>query len=42
MVTAAGIAPVSFAAGVARLIAPESEELIAGYEAMFAKEFTAD
>jgi len=39
IVSAAGIAPVSFAAGIARLIAPESEELIGGYEAMFAREF---
>jgi putative intracellular protease/amidase len=41
LVSASGLAPVSFAAAVARLIAPESEEMIAGYEAMFAREFAA-
>ena len=41
LVSASGLAPVSFAAAVARLVAPEAEEMIAGYEAMFAKEFSA-
>lgn len=41
VVSASGLAPVSFAAAVARLIAPEQEEMIAGYEAMFAREFVA-
>lgn len=40
LVSASGLAPVTFAAAVARLIAPEQEEMIAGYEAMFAKEFS--
>jgi putative intracellular protease/amidase len=40
LVSASGLAPVSFAAAVARLVAPEAEEMIAGYEAMFAKEFS--
>ncbi len=40
VVSASGLAPVTFAAAVARLIAPEAEEAIAGYEAMFAKEFS--
>lgn len=39
LVSASGLAPVTFAAAVARLIAPEQEELIAGYVAMFAREF---
>ncbi len=41
VVSASGLAPVTFAAAVARLIAPEDGEMIAGYEAMFAKEFAA-
>ncbi|MDR7229944.1 putative intracellular protease/amidase [Caulobacter sp. BE264] len=41
LVSASGLAPVTFAAAVARLIAPEQEALIAGYEAMFAREFAA-
>lgn len=41
VVSASGLAPVTFAAAVARLVAPEAEELIAGYEAMFAREFSA-
>jgi putative intracellular protease/amidase len=41
LVSASGLAPVSFAASVARLVAPETEDMIAGYEAMFAKEFSA-
>lgn len=40
LVSASGLAPVTFAAAVARLIAPEQEELIAGYVAMFAREFS--
>jgi putative intracellular protease/amidase len=40
VVSASGLAPVTFAAAVARLIAPEAEELIAGYEVMFAREFS--
>jgi hypothetical protein len=40
LVSASGLAPVTFAAAVARLVAPEAEEMIAGYEAMFAKEFS--
>lgn len=39
VVSASGLAPVTFAAAVARLIAPEAEDAIAGYEAMFAREF---
>ena len=39
VVSASGLAPVTFAAAVARLIAPEAEAAIAGYEAMFAREF---
>lgn len=42
VVSASGLMPVTFAAAVARLVAPEAEEMIAGYEAMFAREFTAD
>jgi len=41
VVSASGLAPITFAAAVGRLIAPESEEMLAGYEAMFAKEFSA-
>ena len=41
LVSASGLAPITFAAAVGRLIAPESEEMLAGYEAMFAKEFSA-
>jgi putative intracellular protease/amidase len=41
VVSASGLAPVTFAAAVARIIAPEAEEMITGYEAMFAKEFAA-
>lgn len=41
VVTASGLAPVSFAAAVARLIAPEAEANIAAYETMFAQEFAA-
>lgn len=41
VVSASGLAPVTFAAAVARLIAPEAEDEIAGYEAMFAREFSA-
>ena len=41
LVSASGLAPVTFAAAVARLVAPEAEEMIAGYEAMFAREFSA-
>lgn len=41
VVSASGLAPVTFAAAVARLVAPEAEDLIAGYEAMFAREFLA-
>jgi putative intracellular protease/amidase len=41
VVSASGLAPVTFAAAVARLVAPEAEEMIAGYEAMFAREFSA-
>lgn len=41
LVSASGLAPVTFAAAVARLVAPEAEDLIAGYEAMFAREFSA-
>lgn len=41
IVSAPGTAPISFAAAIGRLIAPESEEMLAGYEAMFAKEFSA-
>ena len=41
LVSASGLAPVTFAAAVARLAAPEAEEMIAGYEAMFAREFSA-
>lgn len=40
LVSASGLAPVTFAAAIARLIAPEQEEMIAGYEAMFAREFS--
>lgn len=40
LVSASGLAPVTFAAAVARLVAPEAEELIAGYVAMFAREFS--
>ena len=40
VVSASGLAPVTFAAAVARLVAPEAEELIAGYETMFAREFS--
>lgn len=40
VVSASGLAPVTFAAAVARLIAPEAEEMIAGYEAMFSREFS--
>jgi putative intracellular protease/amidase len=40
VVSASGLAPVTFAAAVARLVAPEAEEMIAGYEAMFAREFS--
>lgn len=42
LVSASGLAPITFAAAVGRLIAPESEEMLAGYEAMFAKEFSAN
>lgn len=42
LVSAPGTAPISFAAAIGRLIAPESEELLAGYEAMFAREFSTD
>lgn len=38
LVSASGLAPVTFAAAVARLIAPEQEEMIAGYLTMFARE----
>lgn len=38
LVSASGLMPVTFAAAVARLIAPEQEEMIAGYLAMFARE----
>ncbi|MET3666386.1 type 1 glutamine amidotransferase family protein [Caulobacter sp. 1776] len=41
LVSASGLAPVTFAAAVARLVAPEAEDMIAGYEAMFAREFAA-
>jgi putative intracellular protease/amidase len=41
IVSAPGTAPITFAAAIGRLIAPESEEMLAGYEAMFAKEFSA-
>lgn len=41
LVSASGLAPVTFAAAVARLIAPEAEEMIAGYLAMFAREHSA-
>jgi putative intracellular protease/amidase len=41
LVSASGLAPVTFAAAVARLVAPEQEALIAEYEAMFAREFSA-
>lgn len=41
VVSASGVAPVSFAASVARLIAPEAEEQIQAYEAVFAREFAA-
>ena len=41
VVSASGLAPVTFAAAVARLVAPEAEEMIVGYEAMFAREFSA-
>lgn len=41
VVSASGLAPITFAAAVGRLIAPESEQMLAGYEAMFAKEFSA-
>jgi len=41
VVSASGLAPVTFAAAVARLVAPEAEDLIAGYEAVFAQEFSA-
>jgi putative intracellular protease/amidase len=40
LVSASGLAPVTFAAAVARLIAPEQEQMIAGYVAMFAREFS--
>lgn len=40
IVSASGLAPVTFAAAVARLVAPEAEEMIAGYETMFAREFS--
>jgi hypothetical protein len=40
IVSAPGTAPIAFAAAIGRLIAPESEEMLAGYEAMFAKEFS--
>ena len=40
VVSASGLAPVSFAAAVARLVAPEAEEMLAGFEAMFAREFS--
>ncbi len=39
LVSASGLAPVTFAAAVGRLIAPEAEEMLADYEAMFGKEF---
>lgn len=41
VVSASGLAPITFAAAIGRLIAPESEQMLAGYEAMFAKEFSA-
>jgi putative intracellular protease/amidase len=41
IVSAPGTAPITFAAAIGRLIAPESEEMLAGYEAMCAKEFSA-
>ncbi|PHY17463.1 type 1 glutamine amidotransferase family protein [Caulobacter sp. BP25] len=40
VVSASGLAPVTFAAAVARLVAPEAEAMIAEYEAMFAREFS--
>lgn len=40
LVSASGLAPVTFAAAVARLVAPEQAALIAEYEAMFAREFS--
>ncbi|WP_184718319.1 type 1 glutamine amidotransferase family protein [Caulobacter sp.] len=39
LVSASGLAPVTFAAAVARLVAPEAEGMIAEYVAMFAAEF---
>jgi len=39
LVSASGLAPVSFAAAVARLIAPEAVVQIAEYESLFAREF---
>jgi putative intracellular protease/amidase len=42
LVSASGLSPITFAAAVGRLIAPESEEMLAGYEAMFAREFSAN
>lgn len=41
VVSASGLAPVSFATAVARLVAPEAEADIQAYEAMFAREFAA-
>ncbi len=42
VVSASGLAPITFAAAVARLVAPEAEEMIAGYVAMFAREFSVE
>lgn len=41
LVSASGLAPVTFAAAVARLVAPEAAEMIADFEAMCAREFSA-
>lgn len=41
LVSASGLAPVTFASAVARLVAPEAEAMIAEYEALFAREFSA-
>lgn len=40
LVSASGMMPTTFAAAVARLVAPEAEEMIAGYVAMCAGEFS--
>lgn len=41
LVSAGGLAPQTFATAIARLVAPQAEEAIAGYEAMVSAEWSA-